>query len=375
VRHHVSAETLALHRDGAVSASEAASIAAHLATCERCSAIDAQLAGLPRLLGAAPPPPMPPEVLVRLQMAIASESAARGAAGLAPAAGAAGASAQDATTTALNAAPDVVRADGTLPGGADGSAAGAVTGGGGRWRRRGAGAGVPQWAAESTPAQIPGRPDLPERPRRQRFPWLRMPEWSSPLVLRGLAAAGALVVIVGVGMMLANGRIASSQSGAGAPRVHPPALRRTATGGYLSHRPLAAGQVGVSYRLNGRVATTTALVSNDNFTRKSLPGEVRRDVTSFPAMGNASGGAANPTTESPVHLPGGFGIPQVEGCLNTVASGRMVLVTEIARYLGTPAAIIVLRSTHAGVFDVVVAGFACSAGNPAIIAALTVPAG
>ena len=328
MRRHLSAEALALHREDAVSAREAANIRAHLAECPRCSAIDALLADLPRVLSATQLPPMPQAVQARIQMVIAGEAVARGAASLAPDAGAAAATGDDAVT-----------------------------------RQPGA----------FTPAQIPGRPDLPERQRRwlPRFP---MPDWSSPLMLRGLAAAGAVVVIVGAGMLFANARTATSSSGgtAAAPQAHSAASGPTAAGKHVARRPAAGSPVGVSYRLNGRVATTTALVRDGNFNKHSLPGEVRRDVASFPRMSTNAGAQPQHAAAS---LPGTFDISQLESCLNTVASGRMILVTEIARYLDTPAAIIVLRSARAGVFNVVVVGFACSAGNPAIITTLTVPAG
>lgn len=327
MRRHLSAETLALHREGAVSATEAEYITAHLATCPRCSAIDAQLAGLPTQLGATPATPMPEVVLVRIQMAIAGESVARNATSLA----------------AGPRATDVSHPDS-----------------------------APRSAGKSAPGRVPGRPDLPTR-RRRYIPRVRMPSWSSPLVLRGLAAAGAVVVIVGGGMMLANSRSASMSGGSSSSTAErAPSARATAHGGHVAYGPIAAGSVGVNYRLRGQAATTTALVSDTNYTRQSLPGEVRRDVASHPTMGTA--GAAPAAHPSSASLPEDFHIAQLEGCLSTVADGRMVLITEIARYLGTPAAIIVLRAGNARLLHVVVVGFACSASNPAIITTLEVPA-
>jgi hypothetical protein len=204
-----------------------------------------------------------------------------------------------------------------------------------------------------------------------------MPDWSSPLVLRGLAAAGAVVVIVGAGMVLANSHSASTSNAGGSGAAQgAPRARQTAHGGYAANRPSAASSVGVNYQLHGEAATTTALVSDTNYTRQSLPGEVRREVASHPAMGsNTTAGAAPRAHSSPASLPEDFHIAQLEGCLSTVADGRTVLITEIARYLGTPAAIIVLRVGNARPLDVVVVGFACSASNPAIITTLEVPAG
>jgi hypothetical protein len=330
VRRHLSAETLALHREGAVSAAEADYITAHLSACPRCSAVDAQLADLPTLLGALPATPMPEVVVARIQMAIASESMVRSAANRAVGPHTTDASDRDS---------------------------------------------APRSADKSASARVPGRPDLPPRRRRQ-LPRVRTPDWSSPLVLRGLAAAGAVAVIVGAGMVLANSHSASttSASGSGATQA-PPRARATARGGFAAPGPNAAGSVGVNYRLNGQAATTTTLVSDTNYTRQSLPGEVRREVASHPAMGsNTSAGAPPQAHPSPARLPEDFHIAQLEGCLSTVADGHMVLITEIARYLGIPAAIIVLRAGNARPLHVVVVGFACSASNPAIITTLEVPA-
>jgi len=313
-----------------VSSTEADYITAHLATCLRCSGIDAQLADLPSLLGAAPTTPMPEAILARIQIAIASESVARSATSRA-----AGPRATDASDW------------GTAPRPAD----------------------------KSAPARVPGRADLPRR-RRRYLPRVRMPDWSSPLVLRGLAAAGAVVVIVGAGMLLANSRSASTSNAAGSGAAHgSPRARTTARGGFAANRPNAVGSVGVNYRLRGRATTTTALVSDTNYTRQSLPSGVRRDVASHPTMGNATAAGAAPEAQPPsASLPEDFHIAQLEGCLSAVAGGHLVLITEIARYLGTPAAIIVLRGGNPHLLDVVVVGFACSASNRAIITTLEVPA-
>jgi len=125
VRRHVSAEVLALYREGAVSARKAAGIASHLSGCSQCESVVGDLANVSVLLTATSVPPMPDVLAVRIETAIARESALR-----------------------ASASP------------------GQVTGTGREL--------------------IPGRPDLPERGGRatRRF---RMPSWSSPVLLRSLA--------------------------------------------------------------------------------------------------------------------------------------------------------------------------------------------
>ncbi len=82
------------------------------------------------------------------------------------------------------------------------------------------------------PAHTPGRPDLPERGRggrgrrgtSRRF---RMPNWSSPLLLRGLAAAGAVVIIAGAGLLFTQGH---NNSGSNAGSAGSGSARREARG-------------------------------------------------------------------------------------------------------------------------------------------------
>jgi hypothetical protein len=137
----------------------------------------------------------------------------------------------------------------------------------------------------------------------------------------------------------------------------------------------AAAPVTLSYRLNGRIATTAAVASHANYTEKSLPREVRRRVASVTNV-------ATGVTPSPVGLRatppklriGDVKITALEGCLSAMAAGRQVLLAEIARFLGRPATIIVLKSPiDANVFVVGIVGLGCSASNLDMIRMLTIP--
>jgi Putative zinc-finger len=361
VSRHVSAEILALYREGAVSAAEAARIDAHLVGCARCSGMDAALTSLASMLAATQLPPMPEAFSIRIQMAITGESAARAAAGPASAAHAGGARASSGAWP--------------LAGGVGERAAGAAGDGNGLGAA-GAGGGT----AETGSAHVPGRPDLPER-RRGRWRRFRMPDWSSPLLLRGLAAAAAVVVIAGAGILLANARSASQSSGAGGmssgQRV--PAARPSVAGGtgrHVSSSANASGPIMVSYRMKGRIATAAAMVSQVNFTEGSLPGMVRKQVASVTGIG-AGAGFATPTYQAspaPKFRIGGVSIPTLEGCLSAMANGRQVLLADVARFLGRPATIIVMKSpTTANVLDVAIVGLGCSSSSLDVIRMLTVP--
>jgi hypothetical protein len=57
-----------------------------------------------------------------------------------------------------------------------------------------------------------------------------------------------------------------------------------------------------------------------------------------------------------------------------MARGRRVLLVDVARFLGRPAEIVVLKSlTAANVFDVGIVGVGCSASNLDIIRMLRIP--
>ncbi len=359
---HVSVEILALHREGAVSAAEAARIDAHLAGCARCSGMDAALTSLTSMLAATQLPPMPEAFSTRIQMAITGESAARAAAGPASAASAHAGGAR-ASGSAFPVAAGVGEGDAR----AASNGLGAAGGGGG--------------TAETGSVHVPGRPDLPER-RRSRWRRFRMPDWSSPLLLRGLAAAAAVVVIAGAGILLANARSASQNSGAGGTSgsgQQAPAARPSVAGGtgrHLSSGANASGPMTVSYRMNGRIATAAAMVSHANFTERSLPGMVRKQVASVAGFG-AGASVATPTYQqksSRNSRIGGVSIPTLEGCLSATANGRQVLLADVARFLGRPATIIVMKSsTTANVLDVAIVGLGCSSSSLDVIRMLTVP--
>jgi hypothetical protein len=74
---HLDAEVLAEFRAGLITGRRGASITAHLAGCDRCTALGDQLAGVPVLLAAVPVPAMPDLVAQRLDSVLAAENAAR----------------------------------------------------------------------------------------------------------------------------------------------------------------------------------------------------------------------------------------------------------------------------------------------------------
>ena len=74
---HLDTDVLAEFRAGLITGRRGARITAHLAGCERCTALDEQLAGVRSLLASVPAPAMPDSVAQRLDTVLAAEVAQR----------------------------------------------------------------------------------------------------------------------------------------------------------------------------------------------------------------------------------------------------------------------------------------------------------
>jgi hypothetical protein len=187
VSEHVDTETLAAFREDLLAGSEAAGVAAHLASCARCATVDAQLAQVSALLASAPAPPIPATLTARIQAALAAERAAQH--GLAPV------SPQPGTVPA---APQ----PGTVP------AAG---------------------HQETIPADARAR----RAPRPGRFPRLALRVSSVAAAIAVLAAGG-----YGLTRLAAGGGEAGTSSSAAGAAARPPVSRKLESGALP--RPLPA---------------------------------------------------------------------------------------------------------------------------------------
>jgi hypothetical protein len=72
---HLDAEVLAEFRAGIITGRHGAKITAHLASCDRCTALGDQLAGVSALLASVPLPAMPASLAQRLDTVLAAEAA------------------------------------------------------------------------------------------------------------------------------------------------------------------------------------------------------------------------------------------------------------------------------------------------------------
>jgi hypothetical protein len=74
---HLDTDVLAEFRAGLIAGRRGARIASHLASCDRCTARDDQLAGMSMLLASVPAPALPDHVAQRLDTVLAAEAARR----------------------------------------------------------------------------------------------------------------------------------------------------------------------------------------------------------------------------------------------------------------------------------------------------------
>jgi hypothetical protein len=82
---HLDTDVLAEFRAGLITGRRGARITVHLGSCERCTALDEQLAGVRSLLASVPAPALPDRVAQRLDTVLAAEVAQRNATGRAAA--------------------------------------------------------------------------------------------------------------------------------------------------------------------------------------------------------------------------------------------------------------------------------------------------
>lgn len=128
----------------------------------------------------------------------------------------------------------------------------------------------------------------------------------------------------------------------------------------------------VHYQLDGKTETTAALATKTDYTRTSIGAQVAKRVKSSSSFATI---APQGRPSSSVVLPG-ISVTNLGKCLTRISAGRKVLLADVARYLGEPAVIIVLKPlTAVDVFDVSVVGLACSASKSDIISSVTVPSG
>jgi hypothetical protein len=309
---HLDAEVLAEFRAGLITGRRGATITAHLAGCDRCTALGDQLAGVSALLASVPLPAMPDSLAQRLDTVLAAEAAR----------------------------PGQVRTDQAERGHAD------------------------------RPATAGGRSGSPATNRKQRSRLsLRL------LSLRVLAPVAAVVLAAGgYGLSLVAARPgsqATAASGSSADRsgaassaesaqgVAPSAAASSPVNGAKSPVVRGPGTVPQAHRLtpdNFPLVAGTVNFSAD-------PATLRQQVEQELRAASPAGASA---TASPVTR-------KLRGCVQNLTGGATLVRVESARFRGQSATLVVART---GTGEIAwIAGPDCSATSRDVLARTTVPAG
>jgi hypothetical protein len=318
---HVSAETMAGFRQGDLSPRRRSRISSHLAGCDRCRRLDEDLAGVRTLLAGAQSPPIPEHLAARIQTALATEAASR-----------------------------VVRpaeSENGIGTAAPGTARG-LPAGGQRW--------------------LPRLPGLPR----------------SRVALGSLAAAAAVLVVIG-GMyeMFASRGTGSGASGTAAAPAHRPASQSAGNGIAL---PAAGGRSvsgpALRYQHSGHQDSVTPVTTDTDFTPGRLGTQVAAavarygaGVASSPLSGARSPAATAPAAQAPRATTfGAIPVSLLQGCVNRIDAGELVLLVDVARYRGAPATVIVTSMTVIGPEQVWVVGTGCSGSRSDVLTHATMAA-
>jgi hypothetical protein len=277
---HLDTDVLAEFRAGLITGRRGARIAAHLAGCARCTALDDQLAGVSVLLASVPAPAVPDHVAQRLDTVLAAEVARN----------------NSSERARDDGRPGQARADGRPE------------------RARDDGAGE---------AAVPGRP-----PRNRGF---RL------LALRVLAPAAAVVLLAAgvfglTRLNLGSSSSSSASSAAGAARSASSAVA-TAAGGAKS----------ASGRVNGPVTSPVEGAAPRPLRMTPANFVVTTGVTNFSKTGFKQQVQADlrvPLASRPRLTP----TKAVRACVRALAGGDTLQLVESTHFEGQPATLVVART-------------------------------
>ncbi len=219
------------------------------------------------------------------------------------------------------------------------------------------------------PATEPGRRDLPaHRPRAPGWSSLRIPALRSSPGRPGrptwLAATVAAVVIATAGSYL----IAED---AGTGVSHPPSS--PLAGAVAPAQHVSPGPY-VTYGQPASLDTIRAVQSHTNFVAARLRAQAISALNAADALDKF---APQPWPRTSTRLTasaaglaasGGPSPIQLAGCVRLIAPGRTVLLVDIARYQGKPAAVIVTGATVVSPAEAWVVGSSCSATTKDVLA-------
>ena len=308
MRPHVSAETLARYQQGDLGPRRSSRIGAHLGGCSRCRDLNEDLGGVSTLLASVHPPPIPQDLTSRIQSALRTEAARRVA----------------------------------LPAGSKPAAAAAGSGA--------AGPAGPAGGSGPRHELVPGGP--PGRRRR-----IRMPDMTPKFAL----SAAAAVVVVAMVVIVHSGSPPPSTSAAA------PSAGKPASGASAATRGPA-----LDYQRGVRVVSITPVSTGTNFTAGRLTAQVTAAMAKYGSSG-ATAGPMSPASHAPLSQAGHaatfarLNMAALQGCVNRIAAGGLVMLVEVARFQGAPATVIVTEVTAGGPRQVWVVGTGCSASRSDVL--------
>jgi hypothetical protein len=290
-RAHPGAEAIADCMGGARTW-RARRVAAHIAACPSCSAMERQFGQVSAVLAAVPQPPLPGEVALRLDAALAAEVAARAASG--------SVLSEDAVPVPSGPVPSGPVPSGPVPSGPVPSGP------------------VPSGPAAAPPVAVPAGPVEPEGQPRRRPP-TQPRAWRVPMPAPVLAALALCLVLAGGGYLI-------SQSG-GTSTAPTSASAGSAAASQPRHTSAAVGRPAIISGPSGTASTASYSVRFTN--TDYLPATLRALALSERTSPGLSAGTP----------PSGA----LQGCVLEVAGNDRVDVVDLARYQGRPATIIIAR--------------------------------
>ncbi len=327
MRGHADAATLAAFREELLSHRKAAQVSAHLAACPRCAALDAQLAEVTVLLSHAAAPPMPDTVTARIEMALAAEAAARGAAPVTDPAG----TAVPGTAVPGTAVPGTAGRNGTR-------------GTAGQDADRGAGSRRPGWAG-----------------RGWSRPGLRVATVAAAVAV--LAGGGYTVAQLLSGSPAANGAASSPHAVAGPGGQAKPTLPSMSNDGGIRSE---AGNAAVT----GPVRVVS---SGTNYQPAQLAAQASTLLKNLSQPNTHSAANSGPTPATPNGYLALF--PSLQACVAHVAGAQHALLVDVARYRGHPAAVIILPAPPGGRPRAIAVAPGCTASTAHVLATTPLPTG
>jgi hypothetical protein len=211
----------------------------------------------------------------------------------------------------------------------------------------------------------------------------RLPRLGSRVALGSLAAAAAVLVVVGgmYEMVWRGAGSGSSGTAAGAPAhrsaAQSPRSRLVPPSGRAASAPV------LQYRHAGHQHRITPVTTDTDFTPDRLGSQVAAAVASYGAGKTKPAPSTNPFSgvNSPAPAPaerstafGKIPLSQLQGCVDRIAAEEVVLLVDVARYRGTPATVIVTEVAVIGPEQVWVVGTGCSGSRRDVLTHVTMTA-